>query len=169
MTVDAARRFIILTSLTATGVVFVFFLAAKPLGFPLDWDESQRIVEILLPVFLGYLGTATHFLFHNPKTDVELQLGAKGSLLGLLIKGPIIIFAVASIAILFAFGYSNRHGAPQDSGMSVDQLAWSFTAALGILAASSSVAVSYLFSLSAHPGSDSGEVAPHGDKGMVRK
>jgi hypothetical protein len=34
--------------------------------------------------------------------------------------------------------------------MSVDQLAWAFTAALGILAVSTGVAVSYLFSLSDH-------------------
>lgn len=98
-----------------------------------------------------------------------LARDSQGFLLGLLIKGPIIIFAVASIAILFAFGYSNRHGAAQDSGMNVDQLAWSFTAALGILAASSSVAVSYLFSLSAHPGTEPGEVAPHDEKGVVQK
>lgn len=147
MTIDSARKFVILTSLTATGLVFVFFLVAKPLGFPLDWDEVQRIVEVLLPVFVGYLGTATHFLFHNPQNDASVELGSRAPLLGILIKGPIVIFTAASIAILFAFGYSNRHGAPQGSGMSVDQLAWAFTAALGILTVTTSVAVSYLFSL----------------------
>jgi len=53
--------------------------------------------------------------------------------------------------VLFAFGYSNRASAPQDSGMSVDSLAWAITAALGILTASTSVAVSYLFSLGSNP------------------
>jgi hypothetical protein len=155
MTITAARKFIILTSLTASGLIFIFFLVAKPLGYPLDWDESQRIIEILLPVFVGYLGTATHFLFHNPQKQHTFQLGNAVPLLGILIKGPVVIFAISCFAILFAFGYSNRHGAPQDSGMSVDQLAWAFTAALGILTVSSSVAVSYLFSLEGDAGNKS--------------
>ncbi len=164
MTVDAARKWIISTSLIATGLVFVFFLAAPPLGFPLEWDQTQRVIEILLPVFLGYLGTATHFLFHSSKTQGQPALEYQNSLLGLLIKGPIVVFATACVAILFSFGYSNRSNAPSGSGMSIDQLAWAFTAALGILAVTSSVAVSYLFSLGEKAKPDSNEEG-HGTRG----
>jgi hypothetical protein len=159
MTIDGARKSIIVTSLVATGLVFVFFLVAPPLGFPLEWDQGQRVIEILLPVFLGYLGTATHFLFHSNKPQVLPTLELQNSLLGLLIKGPIWVFAIACAAILFAFGYSNRSTAPSGSGMSIDQLSWAFTAALGILAVTSSVAVAYLFSLGEKPEPRAGEAA----------
>ena len=157
MTVDGARKWIIATSLVATGLVFVFFLVAPPLGFPLEWDQAQRVIEILLPVFLGYLGTATHFLFHSNKPEVQPAVEFQNSLLGLLIRGPIIVFAIACSAVLFAFGYANRSSASAGSGMSIDQLAWAFTAALGILAVTSSVAVSYLFSLGEKAGPQASE------------
>src|SRR6266849_9240050 len=150
MTVDGARSWIIITSLVVTGLTFGFLVAAPPLGYPLGWDQSQRIIEILLPVFLGYVGTATHFVFHTRNQDQELQLGSRAPLLGLIIRGPIVVFVSACVVILFAFGYSNRANAIQGEGMSVDQLAWAFTAALGILSVSTGVAVSYLFSLSDH-------------------
>jgi hypothetical protein len=83
MTVDGARRWIIITSLVVTGLAFAFLVAAPPLGYPLGWDQSQRIIEILLPVFLGYLGTATHFVFHTGNQDKQLHLGSRAPLLGL--------------------------------------------------------------------------------------
>jgi hypothetical protein len=147
MTIFQARKLIIWTSLGSTAAVFVFFVVGPPLGFPLGWDQVQRVIEIVLPVFLGYLGTATHFLFKKSDPDSDPELGEKAPLLGLLIRGPLLVFGLAFTAILFAFGYSNRANAKPDSGMSVDQLAWALTAALGILTASTGVAVSYLFSL----------------------
>lgn len=147
MTIQRARTWIIVSSLIATGLVFVFFLVAPPLGYPLEWDQTQRVIEILLPVFLGYLASATHFLFHAGGGG-DLTLGSRKAHLGIMIKGPIIVFAFACAAILWAFGYSNRAEGIQGEGMSVDQLAWAFTAALGVLSASTSVSASYLFALS---------------------
>jgi len=147
MTILEARKLIIKTSLGSTAAVFVFFLVAPLFAFPLGWDQAQRVVEIVLPVFLGYLGTATHFLFKRSNSASDPELGDKAALLGLLVKGPLFVFGCGVAAILFAFGYSNRANARPDSGMSIDQLAWALTAALGILSASTSIAVSYLFSL----------------------
>jgi hypothetical protein len=147
MTIEGARKWIIVTSLAVTSAVFVFFFLAPQFGYPLVWEQSERIIEIVLPVFLGYMGTATHFLFHQNRSQMQIDLGANASLLGLIVRGPIIVFALACGAILFAFGYSNRLAAPQDSGMSIDQLSWAVAAALGLLSGTTSVAVSYLFSL----------------------
>jgi hypothetical protein len=63
MTTDEARRWIVLASLTITGAVFVFFLLAPVSGYPLEIAQAQGIFQIVLPVFLGYLGSATHFVF----------------------------------------------------------------------------------------------------------
>ena len=147
MTIDAARRWLIGASLIATGAIFVFFLVAPAVRYPLTWEQSVRVFEVVLPVFVGYLGTSTHFLFHGRTKAREVQLQDSSQILGLLIKGPIVIFGLVSVSILFAFGFSNRSGASNGEGMSVDTLSWAFTAVLGFMAVTTNVAVSYLFSL----------------------
>ena len=147
MTVDGARRWIIIASLFVTGTAFVFFLVAPAIGYPLTWEQGVRLFEIILPVFLAYLGSATHFLFHARMHQRQDHLENAGQFLGLLVKGPILVFGIATIALLFAFGYSNRSSAPAGEGMTIDMLSSSFTAALGILAVTTNVAVSYLFAL----------------------
>jgi hypothetical protein len=147
MTLTAARLFIVKSSLVATVMLFGFSVLAPLFGFPLSWDQVQRLIEIVMPVFLGYLATAVHYTFRDKKQQSDVTLDDSQGLVGLLIKGPVIAFVLIDAIVLFAFGYSNRPAAQQDSGMSVDSLAWAIAAALGVLTASTSVAVSYLFSL----------------------
>jgi hypothetical protein len=151
VTIDQARRFLVIASLFFTGAVFVFFLVAPAVGYPLTWDQSSRIFEIILPVFLGYLGSATHFLFRGGQNPKPIELKDDSGMLGLLIRGPLWVFGIAAIAIVFAFGFTNRAAAPSGSGMSVDALAGSFTAVIGLLAVTTNVAVSYLFSIGERP------------------
>lgn len=149
MNADGARRSLITSSLVASGTVFVFFLIAPLLGFPLRWDQSMRIFEIVLPVFLAYLGTAVHFVFRHlgGVQNAGIQSRATDPYLNLLIRGPLAVFALASVALVTAFWISNRPNAPAGMGMSVDLLAAGFAAALGILTVTTNVAVSYLFTL----------------------
>jgi hypothetical protein len=151
MNIDEARRFIIVASLFATGANFVFFVIAPAVGYPLTWRDVPRIFEIILPVFLGYLGSATHFLFRARHGSKDVQLKDPGGILGLLIRGPFAIFGVCTVALLAAFGYVNRSGAPDGSGMSVDELSHFFTALLGLLAVTTNAVVGYLFSLGDRP------------------
>jgi hypothetical protein len=141
---------LVVASLFFTGTVFVFFLVAPATGYPLTWDQAARVFEIILPVFLGYLGSATQFLFRGGQNRKSLKLKDESGMLGLLIRGPLVVFGVAALAIVFAFGFSNRANAPAGSGMTVDVLAGSFTAILGLLAVTTNVAVSYLFSVGEH-------------------
>lgn len=53
MTVKQARIFIVKMSLVETAGIFLFLVIGKPLGYPLSWSQVQRLVEIVLPVFLG--------------------------------------------------------------------------------------------------------------------
>lgn len=153
MSAIAARRFLVLSSLWASGFVFVFFLIAPLARYPLRWDQSFRVIEIIIPVFLAYLGSSAHFVFGNliGKTNEGIPSEATNPLLGILIRGPLIVFVSASVALLVAFGFSNRPEAIANSGMSVDLLAAGFTAALGILTVTTNVAVAYLFSLEKTP------------------
>ena len=65
--------------------------------------------------------------------------------LGLLVKGPIALYASSMVAAFGAFAYSNRVGATIGIGMSVETLSTAVTIFLGILAATTGVIVSFLF------------------------
>jgi hypothetical protein len=145
MVADEARKWLLTASLVMTAGVFVFFLVAPAVGYPLTFGQARGFLEIIIPVFLGYLGSGSHFIFTNrsqrssPKIDVSSELAA------LMIRGPVIVFAVMCVCAIAVFGFSNRIEAPIGSGMSIDMLAGFLSAALGLLAVTTNVAISYLF------------------------
>lgn len=149
MTVRHARGWLITASLAITTCVFLFLLLAPGLGYPLEFPQAVRLLEILVPVFLGYLGSAAHFVFSAaPEVQVAIP-NDKAPFVSLMIRGPVIAWAICSVAVLVAFGFSNRAQALDGEGMSVDQLAAIITSILGILSATTSVAVSFLFGATA--------------------
>jgi hypothetical protein len=157
MKIEMARLWLIKSSLVATASTFIFFLVAPAFHYPLEFKESMRLIEITLPVFLAYLGTATQFLFRHPdrKPVVTTRVRSK-EMLSILVKGPIVLFACMTIALLFTFGYSNRPtGKELEGGMSLDVLATALSAALGLLTVSTSTIVANLFG--------SGEPVDEGD------
>lgn len=141
MTPDKARKWIVLASLIATGAQAVFLIVAPVAGYPLEYPKNLSLLQIVMPVMLGYLGSAAHFIFIAPPPAVQ----ANNDLLGLMVKGPIVIYCLVIIAAFAAFGYSNRQGVAIGSGMSVDSLNNAVSMSLGVLAATTGVIVSYLF------------------------
>jgi hypothetical protein len=98
-------------------------------------------------VFFGYLGSVALYLFiPTVKGNVEPPGRQPVELLGLMVKGPVVVFLTGMVGIGFAFGYSNRASAPPGSGMSVDQMAASIAGILGLLTTTTAVVVAYLFS-----------------------
>jgi hypothetical protein len=146
MTVLKAQIFIVVSSLVLTGSLLLFYIMSPILGYPLEFDQAIRLIQINTPIFLGFLGSATQFLFTGDKTRARLIDEHLQPLLRILVVGPIAVFAVATIACLVAFGVSNRQSAAAGQGMSVDSLSVLLTAILGLLAVTTSVIVSYLFS-----------------------
>lgn len=146
MTVARARLFLVLASLILAGFALVFFVLAPYVGYPLKPPQNKRLLEIVTPVFLGYLGAATQFVFqHTESGDSEVKL-ANGSPLGtVLVVGPVLLFVMAAAAFLLAFGISNGKFAPAGSGMDIDQLATGVTMALGLMTVATNTAVSFLF------------------------
>lgn len=145
MTTNQARKWIIMSSLLATGSIFTFFVIAPSVGFPLEYHQAGRFIEILIPVFLGYLGSAANFVFSSADTESKNTKLRNPTLVGLLVQGPIIVFSLVVMAALVGFGLSNRRGGPPSAGLSVNDLAVMITAALGLLTVTTNVAVSYLF------------------------
>jgi hypothetical protein len=141
VTTNEARKWIILASLSAIASQAIFLLIAPVFGYPLEFPKNLSLLQILIPVMLGYLGSAAHFIFMSPPPEVRTD----NELLGVMVKGPVIVYAIVTAAAYFAFGYSNRNGAAIGSGMSVDSLNNAISLTLGILAATTGVIVSYLF------------------------
>ena len=141
MNAAGARIFIVSASLALTGILLIFLMAAPSLRVPFNENQSEnlRLIEIVLPVFFGYLGSASHFVFNaNRGRDVAPDQMA---LLRILVVGPFTIFAVFLIALFGIFWLSN--GTP--AAMSFGTLSQFFSWAMGLLACTISIISAYLF------------------------
>src|ERR1700722_9372186 len=94
MTVRQARIFIVKTSLAGTAATFLFFVIGKPLGYPLSWSQVQRLIEIVLPVFLGYLGAASLYVFSQKTATDDVSFSDDQELAGLILKGAVWAFTL---------------------------------------------------------------------------
>ena len=142
MAPEAARRWIILSSLGFTAAFFVFFTLGPVLGYPLSYAQATRLLEIVLPVFLGYLGSATKYLFGRKRHRAD---GPPDQLLGYVVRGALFVFALCLVATLFAFAWGNRAAAAAGEGMSVDTLAWLLSGLLGLMAVTTGIVAENLF------------------------
>ncbi len=147
MTFDKARYWLVLTSFVTTGVVFIFFVVAPSTGFPLSFGQARGLLEIIVPVFVGYLASAAHYTFSRNMAKKRASNGVSDKLTSIMIRGPIVVFIVACFVAIVTFGYSNRPSAPSGNGMSIESLAWVISGGLGLLSVTTNVAVTYLFSI----------------------
>ena len=146
MTVENARTWLILASLLITGGCFLFFILAPVFSYPISSDQSVRILQIIIPVFIGYLGSATYFVFNNQTSSENLTFQGNSLQVKLLIKGPVYLFCVGLVAILIVFWKGNSANASPGDGMAIDGLATWVAVLLSILTVTTNVIVAYLFS-----------------------
>jgi len=60
---DANRLWVIKARLLILGISFIFFVIARPaFNFPMIYDETIRVLQIIFPVFVGYLGIGAAYL-----------------------------------------------------------------------------------------------------------
>ena len=142
--VDSTRKWLMLASLCSTGALLLFFICAPYFGYPLEHPQNMRLLYLTIPVFSGYLGSMTAFVFGGNKRRLN-RTSPGFPFLGMMVKGPIVLFSVTVLGSLLAFGYANRQSAPPGSGMSADALFSGVAFCLGILTATTSSAVAYLF------------------------
>lgn len=152
MTEQHAREWLLLASLVVTGALFVFLLLAHPFGYPLTFHKALPTLQAVTPVFLGYLGAGAHFVF-RPQQPIATVAADQRRLLRVLVMGPVYLFAFAVIATLIAFGWSNRSGLADGSGMTIEEFGIAITMALAFLTTVTSVVVAYLFASTKHDGS----------------
>ena len=141
----AERKWLIIASLGATALTFLFFILAPAFGYPLTYEDAFGVVQIIVPVFTGYLGTAAQFAFANPgNADPAMNANVK-PLVRLMVRGPVFVFLFIIVAVVIAFGVTNGEDAAPGSGMSVGLLSTVTTAGLALLAVTTNAAVAYLF------------------------
>jgi hypothetical protein len=141
---DAERTFLTVASAVMAFIGFSFFFAAPSLGYPLDSDQSQRLIQIILPVLFGYLGLAARYA-----TSSSSSTGAgtpqNMPFFKLISRGALLLFAAIIIVIAVVFGYSNRKNGIPGAGMSMNQLTWAVTFWIGFLSLTTTVIVDRLF------------------------
>lgn len=140
---QSERLWLIVADLAITGCIIVFFLVAPVFGYPLTYEESYQVMQIVFPVFVGYLATAVAFVV-RPAAEQTLT-PERAKVLRLLLRGPLIIFVVGVVIVWIVFGISNsRYGAP-GAGMTLKVFSNLHTGLLSILAATTGGLIAFLF------------------------
>lgn len=138
------RVWIITVCLCMLTAQLIFLLVAPAVGYPLDYRQAMNVLQLVLPVFLSYVGTATYWITRHYSARADKPADP---LLVLLTRGPVLIYSVSALACFFTFGFSNRANAAIGEGMSFSALLTSIAVSLSILTVSTNAIVAYLFSI----------------------
>jgi hypothetical protein len=122
-----------------------FFLVAPSIDYPLRMEQAIPILSSILPVFAGYLGAATHYVFRHSPPKIKFNVHNE-EILGMLVKGPIVIFGVAMTGLLVSFYFGARGEIGNRAAMSVDTLRMGVAIALTLQSGVTGALVMYLFS-----------------------
>jgi hypothetical protein len=146
MTVRGARKWLLLASLVFTGATWLFFLVAPVCGYPLTFSEAFDLIKAIIPVFVGYLGLAVGFATADSRSSETRETRMTTELMALLVRGPVLLYAVMMISIVTIFGVSNRSGLIAPERMSYDFLKNAVTVCAAVLAGSTSLLAVRLYS-----------------------
>jgi hypothetical protein len=141
MTPTEARAWIIKASLLAYGCVFVFFVVAPTLRYPLKYADAINIMKIVAPIFASYLGAATLFVVSGQESE---DTEPRSEMLGILAKWPVILFGIGFVSLLIGFVLSNS-SEYNGEGMTPNVLSLLVSILSGLLAGTTGAISSYLF------------------------
>jgi hypothetical protein len=142
MTIQEARKWIVNWSLGLITFYGVFFLLSPFLRYPLEFDQSAQLAQIIFPLFLGYLATAVVFAFEGHEVETVAPY-----LLASLTKGPFLVSLVLSLVLFVVFWLANSTDSPVGRANIMEFPTFSalFAAIIGIHTATTSALVAYLF------------------------
>lgn len=126
--------------------IYGFFLIIAPImGYPLDSSQAFQLLQVIFPLFVGYLMSAAVYIFQEEDVNLDLQAP---SLLEYLVKGPFVVVFVLMALSFLAYGVTNwpleERGYTGD-GMSFETLANLVTVFLAIHTGVTSTLVIHLF------------------------
>ena len=94
---QSERMWLITVDLIITGCVILFFLVAPLFRYPLTYDEAYGVMQIVFPIFVGYLATAVAFVV-RPAAEQTVS-PERRAILRMLVRGPLFLFAIGIIAV----------------------------------------------------------------------
>jgi hypothetical protein len=139
MSPESARRKIVLLSLMTT-VAFSCCLIVSPLFIQLKVAQAWQVVQIVFPVFAGYLGTAVIFLFQKKSGQLRI---VDEDLLKYLIYAPFGVFWIIGLTVFFFFYVSNLPG--RREGMQFDDLSNYVTMLVSFMNVTTGALTAFLF------------------------
>lgn len=135
-----ARVTVIVLSLGLTVSFIVFFLIAPLVGYPLSITEAQELMNVVVPVFSGYLATAAACVFRKPDTT-EPELSP---LTMFMLLATAAAFIVLSVVLFWVFAHASKIPSP-GVAMTYAMLKGYFLTILSIMTAVYALAIAYLF------------------------
>lgn len=146
MSIEKERLWLVKASLLVTGTTFAFFAVAPfVLSFPMDGEEAIRQIQIVMPVFTGFLTTFVVYVVQTGGASSDGETSETRPLLSLVVRWPVYLLSTVLVIIILAFWFSNStHGAP-GGGMTLDQFSWFVSALMTLMSITSGVLVVSLF------------------------
>lgn len=134
------------SSLLMVTIVLIFFAIAPSIGYPIESSQSLRMMEIILPVFLGYLSTAMVLLIsvRSSQSQKWEPIGNK-KLLCVLVYGPVATFFLTVFCVILVYGISNGATETVGIGMPPNTMAFVLAIAVGLLSVSTNMLTYFLF------------------------
>jgi hypothetical protein len=142
---DDARLWLITWSAVATGCLVLFFIVAPYLPFTkyaLNSDRVKQALGVLTPIFFGYLGLATSYLFQPAPT---LPAPIINPTFSIIIKAPVVIFTVGLIVLILTYSLSNGLAREIGDGMGFDDFVFYLSVLLTLLSGTTGVLFSAIF------------------------
>lgn len=135
-----ARVTVIALSLGLTVAFLLFFLIAPVRGYPLKVSEAQELMNVVVPIFSGYLATSAAFVFSKPDSSpVPLS-----PLTMFMLISTAVVFLTLSVVLFWVFYYASKLQAPL-TAMDYPTLRAFFLTIISIMTAVYALAISYLF------------------------
>lgn len=146
MTADKDRIWFLQGTMLVLVVICLFFLVAPGwLNYPLEEQQMHRVLQMILPVLVGYFGSVGRFIKSRKYNPAESARELADPLLGNFLRGSVYLFVVLLVALIVYFGWANRPGAGVGEGMPFESFCWWLTAIMGVVAVTITYAVASLF------------------------
>jgi hypothetical protein len=97
----------VISSLSTIVLMFILIIFGNFIGIPFDsgQQEKEKLVQLFIPVFVGYLISASFYIFRDD--TIAYPEGERGTLLKLVLYGGYGVFVSMFLVILAAFTWSD--------------------------------------------------------------
>ena len=128
----------------------VFCVIAPVFGYPLEFPkESLRIVQLILPVFVGFLVASARYFVADARRSVPVEDVQRAKVLSSALFIYFLTFTVLLIAVFASFGLSSSKWASPRQAMGIDDLTMLISVLLSFFTGSAGLIVEYVFRLEA--------------------